>query len=422
MKEEFLHYVWQWRRFDSTDLHTTDFEAIQILTPGQLSPHAGPDFFNARVRVGDTEWAGNVEIHINASDWYRHGHEADPAYDNVILHVVWLADAELHRSTGERVPCLELRQRVPPDLIQAWRRLMDTPRDIPCAEQFLHTPPIVQLNWLDRLLVERLEQKTTALEALLADSRQHWEEVFYFSLARSFGLAINAEPFEALARSLPLSILAKHKTDHFQLEALIFGQAGLLESDFNDEYPRQLAREYRHLRHKYGLTPLPSGQWKFLRLRPAAFPTVRLAQFAALVHRSAHLFSKVLEAQTIRELEHLFTAEAGDYWTAHYVFDKTSHRRSKALGRDFIQLIAINTIIPAMFLYGRAKKLPDFESRALRLLEELPPESNSVVDRWIDLGFKPRHAAHSQALLQLSKHWCAHKRCLQCAIGHYGLR
>jgi Protein of unknown function (DUF2851) len=266
MRESFLHFLWRWRRFDHQNLYTTQGESLEIQYPGEWNTHAGPDFFNARIRLGETIWAGNVEIHLQASEWLAHSHDSDRAYDNVILHVVLEEDQPVLRTTGERIPCLELKGRIPGRILETYQRLEHERAWIPCQNFFSQTPDIVRLNWLDRLLVERLEQKTAAIEAMLERTGNHWEESFYRLLARNFGLKVNAEPFEALARSLPLTIISRHKNNPWQVEALLFGQAGLLEQPMQEDYPNALAREYRFLRHKYQLMPLSAEQWKFLRL------------------------------------------------------------------------------------------------------------------------------------------------------------
>jgi len=418
MRESFLHFLWRWRRFDAQNLRTTDGQSLEILHPGEWNDHAGPDFFNARLRIGDTLWAGNVEMHLRASEWLAHRHSDDAAYDNVVLHLVWEEDQPIARASGERIPCLELRGRIPAKILEHYQRLEHERAWIPCQSFFKNIPDIVRLNWLDRLLVERLEQKTAAVAEMLAATENHWEEAFYRLLARNFGLKVNAEPFEALARSLPLLTLAKHKNDAKQVEALLFGQAGFLEETFKDEWPKALAQEYKFLKHKYNLAPLAASQWKFLRLRPANFPTVRLAQFAALVHQSAHLFSKILEAKNLRALENLFDVEPGDYWRAHFQFDKPSVKRAKHLGRDFVHLLIINTIAPFLFHYGKTHEQDEFQKRALRLLEELPPEANAIVDGWADLGVSAKNAYQTQALIHLKTRYCDAKRCLECAIGN----
>jgi len=418
MRESFLHFLWRWRRFDAQNLHTTDGQTLEILHPGEWNDHAGPDFFNARLRIGDTTWAGNVELHLRASEWLAHRHSDDAAYDNVVLHVVFDDDQPIARASGERIPCLELKGRIPAKILENYQRLEHERAWIPCQHFFKNIPDIIRLNWLDRLLVERLEQKTAAVAEMLAATENHWEEAFYRLLARNFGLKVNAEPFEALARSLPLLTLAKHKNDLKQVEALLFGQAGFLEETFKDEWPKALAQEYKFLKHKYNLAPLAASQWKFLRLRPANFPTVRLAQFAALVHQSAHLFSKILEAKNLRELENLFDVQPGDYWLTHFQFDKPSVKRTKNLGRDFVHLLIINTIAPFLFHYGKTREQEEFQKRALRLLEELPPEANAILDGWADLGVSAKNAYQTQGLIHLKTRYCDAKRCLECAIGN----
>lgn len=423
MHEKFLHFLWRWRRFDLQHLATTDGQPLEIVHPGQPNTDAGPDFFNARVRIGDTEWAGNVEMHLRASEWLAHRHDSDPAYDNVVLHVVLDEDQRILRTSGERLPCLTLRDRIPAKILENYLRLEHERAWVPCAQSFAHVPDIVRLNWLDRLLVERLEQKTASIAAALAQTENHWEEVFYRSLARNFGLKVNAQPFEMLALALPLGTLAKHKSNLLQVEALLFGQAGFLDEIFADEYPNALAKEYKFLRQKFDLQPLAPGQWKFLRLRPANFPTLRLAQFAGLIHRSAHLFSKILEAKNVRELEHLFDAPVSDYWQTHYQFDRpTARRGDRSPGRDFVHLLVVNTVVSFLFHYGAAKNLPEFRERALRLLEELPPESNTIVDGWAALGLRAKNAYQTQALLELKGKYCDARRCLECAVGNAVLR
>ena len=423
MPESFLHFLWRWRRFDAFQLQTTAGQNLEILHPGEYNTHAGPDFFNARVRIGDTLWAGNVEMHLQASEWLTHHHHEDPAYDNVVLHVVLEEDQAIMRpGDGSRLPCLVLQGRIPPQLLATYQRLEHERAWIPCENFFAATPDIIRLNWLDRVLIERMEQKTATIAELLTTTENHWEAAFYQLLARNFGLKVNAEPFEALARSLSLHILAKHKNNPLQIAALLFGQAGLLDETFQDEYPKLLLREYRHLAHKYGLKPLPAAQWKFLRLRPASFPTIRLAQFAALVHQSAHLFSLIRETDNLRSLENLFAVQPDSYWTTHYLFDKPSHSRSKALSRDFIQLLIINTTIPVLFHYGQVKKESDLQNRALRLLEELPAENNTILEGWNTLGMRARHAYQSQALLHLKTRYCDAKRCLECGVGNFILK
>lgn len=422
MREDFLHFLWRWRRFDAYDLRTTEGQPLEILHPGEWNRHAGPDFFNARIRIGDTLWAGNVEIHLNASDWLAHGHETDRMYDTVVLHVVFDEDKPVCRPDGQRVPCLELRRRIPPNLLDKYHRLEHERAWIPCEKTFSEVPEIVRRNWLDRLLVERLEEKTNAVADLVSATGMQWEEAFYQQLTRNFGLKINVEPFEALARAVPYRLVAKHQDSLFQLEALLFGQAGMLEGPFEEDYPKALAKEYRFLRHKYDLKPLSGSQWKFFRLRPVAFPTVRIAQLAALMHQSTLMFSMILATSRIAEVEFLFRAPVSPYWRTHFRFDKSTPPREKPLGREFVHLLLINTVAPLLFHYGRSRHLPEHQDRALQLLEGLPPESNTIIANWAALGQEAEDAAQSQALLHLKTRYCDGKRCLECAIGTAILR
>ncbi len=422
MREEFLHFLWRWRRFDARDLQTTDGQPLEVVHPGEPNTHAGPDFFNARIRIGDTLWAGNVEIHLRASEWLAHRHDTDRAYDSVVLHVVLDEDEPVVRLNGQRLPCLTLRTRIPPGLLEQYQRLLHAREWVPCAPRLEEVSPIVKVNWLDRLLVERLQEKTEAVAHRVAESGNHWEEAFYRQLAYSFGLKINADAFETLARLTPLSLLARHQDNLLQLEALLFGQAGLLEEAPADEYSQALTREYRFLQHKYQLKPLAANQWKFFRLRPTSFPTVRLAQLAALLHRRPLLFSALLDAPETHDMERLFDVEVSSYWLTHYRFGKPTGARKKPLAPAFVHLLLINTVAPFLFHYGRHKGIAEYRDRALRLLDRLPPEKNAILERWAQLGFTPKNAAQSQALLHLKTHYCQPLRCLECAIGTSLLR
>jgi Protein of unknown function (DUF2851) len=423
MREDFLHFIWRWKRFDMNGLQTTTGEAIEILHSGELNTDAGPDFFNAKIRIGETLWAGNVEIHLKSSDWLLHQHQENGAYQNVILHVVMQEDQKIFRQPdGAPIPTLVLQDRIPLSLYDKYQQLTFEKAQIPCHAFYLDIPEIIRLNWLDRLLVERLEQKTEQIALLLNTTDQSWEEAFYIALARNFGLKINAMPFELLAKSLSLHILSKYKNNLFQIEALLFGQAGLLDATLTDEYAQKLRKEYLFLAQKHQLTPINPDLWKFLRLRPVNFPSVRLAQFSQLIFQSVHLFSKILEAKNVRELEHLFDAGVSEYWETHYIFDKKSPKRSKNTGKDFIQLLLINTIVPFLFYYGKNKNLPDYQDKAMAFLENLPAESNSILDFWANIGAKPRNAYHTQAFLTLTNQYCKEKRCLECAMGNSILR
>jgi len=417
MKEDFLHYLWRAKRFDLADLRTTQGEPVEILQWGEYNRHAGPDFQQTRLRIGETLWAGSVEMHLRASEWLRHRHQDDDAYRNVVLHVVLEEDVPVHRSDGDRLPCLELKHRIAPRIQGAYLQLLHNQHWIPCQQQFHTVPDITRRLWLDRLAVERIQQRTSAVQLVLEQTNNNWEETFYRLLARSFGVRVNTDPFEQLARSTPLLLLSKYKNNLFRLEALLFGQAGLLQQDFRDEYPKKLQREYRFLQQKHELQPMSPAQWKFLRMRPASFPSMRIAQLAALVYQSEHLFSKVLAAVNVAEVENMFAVKISHYWQDHYVFDKASAPKAKSLGRDAVHLLLINTIVPILFYFGKQRGEIRYQDKALELLDALEPEANSIIENWRQLGLEPASACETQALLQLKQQYCEQHRCLECAIG-----
>lgn len=417
MPEEFLQHIWEHRLFQSESLSTSAGEALTILETGRRNSDSGPDFFNARIKIGDTLWAGNIEIHTNASDWIKHQHQLDKAYDNVVLHVVENMDAEVTRTNGEAISVLQLRY--PQKLAENYRHLIDSAAWIACQDQFHHIDPVVLQLGFNRLMIERLESKTGEILEKLKWNNNDWNETFYQVLARSFGFKVNALPFELLARSLPVSVLAKHRNNLFQLEALMYGNAGLLnEQLLGDDYYLQLRDEYSFLYKKYKLKAIESHLWKFLRLRPLNFPTVRISQLAALMHGTEALFSKIVEAENIENLLELFQVKASEYWNMHYNFNKnTSRNMVKGLGADSAQRLIINVVIPFLFVYGEKQNKIHLKNRALDFLEQLPAEQNSVIQKWNTLGITARSAFETQALLQLKNHYCVAKKCLNCQIG-----
>jgi hypothetical protein len=418
MREDFLHYLWRYKRFDTLNLQTTDNQSVEILDVGEYNTHAGPDFFNAKIKIEDIIWVGNVEMHLSASEWLKHGHQTDKSYDSVILHVVLDADEKIERSNGEVIPCLAMRPYIKENLLGVYQNILHNEHWIPCQHHFYQVAEFTKEAWWTRLLVERLEQKTTPIESQLIDNQLYWEEIFYRNIAKNFGVKVNEQPFEMLAFSLPLLTIGKHKNSLFQIEALLFGQAGMLENiTFEDEYPRQLQKEYRHLRQKFSLTPIEGHLWKYLRLRPANFPTIRIAQFAKLLHQSVHLFSKIIATKDLKDLQELFQIELTNYWSDHYTFDKASKPMKKHLGKDAVNLILINTIIPFIFLYGKMRNEETYKDRALFLLEEISPEKNAIIDKWAELGVVATSAAQTQSLLQQKRRYCDTQRCLECAIG-----
>ena len=418
--EDFLHYVWKFRLFDRINLQTNDGEGLEVFSAGVHNSDSGPDFQNARIRIGGTMWAGNVEVHLSSSDWQKHGHTADGAYDNVILHVVYRDDAPLILTNGRRVPTLELQNRIPDDLYNRYHNLIfGNQLTIPCEANIATVDDITMHNWLTRVLVERLEKRQATVTAALDKNRGDWEETFYQFLAANFGFKTNALPFELLAKSLPQNILAKHKNNPLQIESLIFGQAGFLNDNLVDEYPKKLKKEYNFLQRKYKLTPVENHLWKFMRLRPQNFPTVRLAQFAALVVRSNHLFSKLLEIKDVKGLRDLFTEiKVNPYWDDHYRFDVRSAVSEKNLGQASVDILLLNTLVLFLFSYGKHTRQQHFINRSLLLLENLPNENNKIVEDFTNLGVKIKTAFESQALLELKNNYCNYKKCLQCSVGN----
>lgn len=416
MKESILHYIWQQKLFVSSDMMTTDGEQIEVIDVGKLNIDAGPDFFNAKIKIGNTLWAGNVEIHLQSSDWFKHNHQDNKAYDSVILHIVKKSDAEVYRTDGEKIPQVELNfsKQIETDYIQ----LISEQKWIPCADKIKFVPEIFIQSWKNTLLVERLEQKMEAIVNLLNANNQHWEEAFYITLARNFGFGTNSQAFEQLAKATPLSALGKHKNNLFQLEAILFGQSGLLDNSFKDEYVEKLKKEYEFLAAKFDLKPLKASQWKLLRLRPDNFPHVRIAQFAALIHSSSKLFSKVLEKPELDYLNKVFDLKPSEYWQTHYTFASESTKKSKSLGQQSKNILYINTVIPFLFCYESQKGNQEMKDKALELLEAIPEERNSIITGWKSLGLTVKTAYDSQALLQLKKNYCDDKKCLRCRIGH----
>ena len=418
MKEELLHYVWRMRLFTPTALYTTSGQAVTILQTGEYNTDAGPDFLNAKVKIEDTLWVGNIEMHIATSDWLKHKHSEDRAYDNVILHVVYEEDIPIYRPDGQALPCLELKRCISPRLKAHYLRLIHNSSWIACQAQISTVTDITRDLWLNRLAIERMEEKAMQIQERLKANTGDWETTFYQLLARSFGGKVNADPMEELAKRTSLSIIGKHRARLFQLEALLFGQSGLLQEERKDAYPQQLKKEYAFLSKKYSLVAISAINWKFLRLRPANFPTIRIAQFATLLYQTRHLFSKALSAQNITELENIFDVKLSNYWQHHYTFDKESSKIQKALGKSTIHLIIINTIIPFLFVYGKYRGETALQDRALLFLESLPPENNQIIRKWAGLGISAPSALQSQALLQLKKRYCTPKRCLSCAMGN----
>lgn len=417
MRERLLQFIWQFQYFNSSHLYTSMGTPVKIIKPGNYNTNQGPDFLNAKIKVGDTLWAGSVEIHVKASEWNLHGHSGDENYKNVILHVVWELDVEL----PETFPCLVLQDRVPVMLLERYDGFMQSSTLIPCASQINKINNLSTLAWEERLVAERLLNKTKIIAAHLAKNKNHWEETFWWMLARNFGIKINMDAFEEMAKSIPVSLLAKNKNQIQTLEALLFGQANMLGPRLTESYPVMLYKEYAYLKRKYNLTPQPLPI-HFLRMRPANFPSVRLAQLAMLIHKSQHLFSTILEAETLTSVKKLLNVTANDYWHYHYQFDEESEFKPKKIGEQMQQNLLINTIIPCLFAYGNLNKKIDIQQKAINWLQELPAEKNKITRAFESLGLKAKSAFDSQYYIQLNNAYCQHKKCLQCSIGNQILK
>ncbi|WP_026898004.1 DUF2851 family protein [Daejeonella oryzae] len=416
--EEFLHYLWKFRLFEQGQLQTSSGESLQIFSPGIHNKDSGPDFENARIKIGEHTWAGNVEIHLKSSDWERHHHQSDKAYENVILHVVYQSDRQILRQDQSRIPELILEDLIPEGAWFRYQELMMSLNWIPC-EKLISSLNFAHVDfWLSRMIVERMESKNGMIKQLLQEFNGSWDDAFYICIARNFGFKTNALPFELLARSISQQILARHKDNLFQIEALLFGQAGFLEEKFNDEYPALLKKEYQFLKAKYSLISGDKFIWKYLRLRPQNFPCIRIAQFAALISKSSFLFSKIIEITSVDELRWLFSdLKINDYWQNHYRFDQPSARSSKKLGEDSINNILINSVAVSTFAFSQQMGLQAYMNNALSLLEKIPGETNQVLNRFNLLGVKADTAFRSQALMHLKASYCDHKKCLHCGIG-----
>ena len=404
-------------------LQTTTGEPVEVIDAGLPNTNAGPDFFNAKLKIGGTLWVGNIEVHTLASDWMRHGHDKDAAYDNVILHVAETVDCEVFRANGVPVPQLQLP--CPDPVRQRYDELSHAEIYPPCYSILSSLPKLTVHSWLSALQVERFEQKARVIATRLERCNNHWEDVFFITLARNFGFGLNGDAFEAWASRLPFRAIDKHRDDLFQVEAFFFGQAGLLDEELPDAdgYYLKLQKEFRYLQHKFELSvPMTATQWRFLRLRPGNFPHVRLAQLANLYYKERSLFSRIMEADTLEAVRKLLTVTTSPYWEEHFNFRKVSSSREKQVGKNAQNLIIINTVIPFLYAYGLHKADELLCERATGFLESLKAEDNHVIRHWSGAGLPVSTAADSQALLQLQKEYCDKKDCLRCRFGFEYLR
>ena len=430
MREEFLYYLWENRLIDK-DLKTTEGEIVDVVATGYRNTDSGPDFLEAKIQIGDKLWAGHVEIHVKSSDWNRHGHQTDKAYQNVILHVVYENDTQVNN-----IPTLELKGRFDESLFAQYQKLISLKNWIPCEKSIAQVPVFTRLSWLDRMAVERLESKSESVTKILEANQFDWEDALYKLLMRYFGLKVNNETFETLSNILPFKTLLKHADNLLQLEAMLFGCAGFLEDDFTEDYPLLLKREFSVMKSKFNLLTMPAERWKFMRMRPSNFPTIRLAQMAQLIHKNGCLFSRIKAAKSTAEVKALFDVAASVYWETHWRFvglsyhgsrnddvrlpqcDSPTNPKTKHLGDTTADVLIINAVAPLLFCYGKLHKDESLCDTAMQFLEETEAEDNAIIRHFAQCGIKAENAMQSQALLHLYSYFCKRKRCIECRIGN----
>ena len=416
MKEDFLHYVWQFKKFDFSNLQTAQGSKLEILNSGLYLKHAGPDFFNAQVIIDNQKWAGNVEIHIKSSDWYVHRHEHDANYDNVILHVVWEHDVEVFRKDNSEIPVLEIKNYVSKHCLENYMKLTTTKTWIFCEKEIASVDSFIFKNFQEKLFFERLERKSIPIQKILEETGNDWEAALFCLLAKNFGLNTNGEVFLKIAQSIPFSIVRKESFEVENLEALLFGRSGLLSAENEDLYFKDLKFRYDYAFKKYQFHTIYVDALQFFKHRPDNFPTIRLSQFANLYHSRLNLFSSVINAETLPEYYALFRVEVSEYWNTHYQFDKISPKKKKSLTTAFIDLLLINTIIPLKFAYAKSQG-KDISEQLIDLMQEIQAEKNVIIEKFSGFGIKSENAYESQSLLQLKNEYCNAKRCLECAVG-----
>lgn len=418
MREEFVQTVWKYQLFDRNNLRTTNGSNIEIIHQGFLQHHSGPDFSAARILIDGMLWIGNVEIHVTSKEWNQHRHFLDPAYDNVILHVVYSDDKEICKTiTGRELPCLEISKRIPGDILERYEQLANDFRVFPCAKYWKKIPNSEINAWLIQLALQRIEEKLEPVKSRLSDTKFHWEQVCFELLAKQLGFHVNAEPMLRLARSLPIEIIQKNADKPRLIEALLYGQAGMLNRKFVDDYPNQLKQDYSFLKKKYQLKEIDQSTWKFARLRPLNFPTIRIAQLAAILSHQTSFFYSCLTMHDANSLSDIFKKQINEYWYNHYVFDKESKWSSKTLGQDSIDNILMNTIILLWFTYGQQKNESTYVSKAVEYLEKAKPENNVYTNMFNELEFKFNSAIQTQGVRFLWENYCDEKKCLNCSIG-----
>ena len=413
--EDYIQFAWKFKLYNQENL-TCQGERIEVLDPGEQNTSSGPDFFNARVKIGNTIWAGNVEIHNKASDWFNHEHHSDPAYDSVILHVVLYKDKDIFRMNGEEIPAIEIS--LIERNIEEYRSLVMNNYKLPCIKKISRIDKVFMRDWISKMMISRLQDKTELVIKTLEKNQYDWEETFYHFLGKSFGFRINSIPFSMLAETVPLRILLRLRNNSFSINAILFGQAGFLEDLISgDEYYDALRKEFKSLNSMLPQKALSAHSWQFMRSRPPNFPTVRISQFAGLIVRRFPMFADILECNEISKLRKMFMISTDKYWEDHMLFGHITKRRKYSLGRESADIIIINAIIPVLFAYAKFRMKNEVQDRIIRFLEDLPPEKNEYMNTWKNAGITPESAFDSQALLHLSKNYCKYRRCLECVIG-----
>jgi len=422
MNESFILFVWQHQYFDKSELRTCQGENLMVLSAGYGNTDSGPDFMNARIRIGNIIWYGHVEIHLKSSDWIMHRHHRNAAYDNVILHVVWENDRPITRTDHSEIPTLELRQRTDLKLLDKYISLVNTgnPEIQPaCHETLRFIPEVIYLSMLEATLITRLQKKAREILKILAQCKGDWEETTFRILCQNFGFKLNADAFMELGKSIPFKILKKHADNLFQIEALLFGQAGMLEADYQDQYARELQKEYSFLSVKYDLTHhrLNPVIWKFLRTRPANFPTIRIAQLAKFISSVPYIFSLFSETESSEHLMNILNASPSEYWQKHYTFDKLRSGSGAKVGKESINNILINTVVPIIAAVAVERDNEALMDRAIAFLEKIPGENNRITKMWNHIGLNLDHAGDTQAAIELFNSYCTKRLCLHCRIG-----
>ncbi|ULQ53927.1 DUF2851 family protein [Flavihumibacter fluvii] len=413
MQERLLQFIWQEKYFNTSSLQTVSGETLTIIDSGELNTQQGPDFKHARILLNGVLWAGNIEVHLKSSQWYQHKHSTDPNYNTVILHVVWEDDDTV---LSHALPTLVLENRVPSIMLNRYTTLMQQKNAIACHDQLFQVPDSTWQGWLGELLKIRLQRKARQVLERLEETNNDWEECSWWWLARHFGGPVNAVFFETIARSIPIKILVRHRSQVIQLEAMLLGQGNLLQEPGADPYVQLLQREYRFLLNKYKFTPV-HGQAQLLRMRPAGFPAVRLAQLAMLIHQSGQLFDRILDCPNLKSLEDWLNITANDFWHYHYSLLEPTPFHPKHIGKEMGHHLIINGIAPLVFATGLRQQQVHFQQLAINWLEAMPPENNQIQRAWKREGVSSKDAAQSQALSELKNGYCSAKLCLNCMIG-----